>query len=282
MFMPHNLQESFETLGHEALKILDGFSDIDLNKDVEDQDIRQNLNAIKHEISRGIKTIQKTLKDLLHNAEWDTINIGFFGETNAGKSTLIETLTKGDGSTIGDGRKDFTKQLSRVPYKGTHFFDMPGIEGNEEKVKDEICRAMGKCHVIFYVVRGGKTPEEPTLRKVGGYLRDYAKVYSIMNIDGRSSKYKYVDQLITEDLIQVEKDSIKAFRRILSGHYHSNSKLQGHLAFLARGKPVREDLLKEQKKALAIFTNSESILEFSGFKSLETVLSNLEIKVLRK
>lgn len=35
---------------------------------------------------------ETSIKHLMKNAEWDVFNIAFYGETNAGKSTLIETL----------------------------------------------------------------------------------------------------------------------------------------------------------------------------------------------
>ncbi len=38
------------------------------------------------------KSTQEKLKDLGNYLEWDTFTIAFYGETNAGKSTLIETL----------------------------------------------------------------------------------------------------------------------------------------------------------------------------------------------
>lgn len=38
------------------------------------------------------KKINKDIIELQENAEWDTFTIAFYGETNAGKSTLIETL----------------------------------------------------------------------------------------------------------------------------------------------------------------------------------------------
>lgn len=36
--------------------------------------------------------IEKSINDLKKNAEWESLQIAFFGETNAGKSTIIETL----------------------------------------------------------------------------------------------------------------------------------------------------------------------------------------------
>ncbi|WP_367168910.1 hypothetical protein NMD29_20545 [Escherichia coli] len=46
---------------------------------------RQQLDAFRQKLNENIDSLQK-------NAEWNTFTIAFYGETNAGKSTIIETL----------------------------------------------------------------------------------------------------------------------------------------------------------------------------------------------
>lgn len=42
---------------------------------------------------QALKTdLQKSIESLNRNSEWDKFTIAFYGETNAGKSTLVETL----------------------------------------------------------------------------------------------------------------------------------------------------------------------------------------------
>ncbi|WP_373819138.1 hypothetical protein [Glaesserella sp.] len=46
-----------------------------------------------YQIVQELQTdIEKSINDLENNAEWKNFQIAFFGETNAGKSTIIETL----------------------------------------------------------------------------------------------------------------------------------------------------------------------------------------------
>ncbi|RYL29670.1 hypothetical protein [Acinetobacter piscicola] len=52
----------------------------------------ENFNESKHILSIQQKEIEKKMDELQKNAEWDYFTIAFFGETNAGKSTLIEVL----------------------------------------------------------------------------------------------------------------------------------------------------------------------------------------------
>ena len=74
---------------------------------------------------------------------WDKLVISFFGETNAGKSTIIETFRilfdsnrplASDGNIVGNGESDYTKEYHEYDLKinGLPFIliDVPGIEGN--------------------------------------------------------------------------------------------------------------------------------------------------------
>lgn len=49
------------------------------------ENARQQLDGFHQKLNENIESLQK-------NAEWNTFTIAFYGETNAGKSTIIETL----------------------------------------------------------------------------------------------------------------------------------------------------------------------------------------------
>ncbi len=146
----------------------------------------------------------KELESLKNNGEWENFTIAFYGETGAGKSTLIECLRmffkeqskmdqqerfkrfyaeknhRGsghallelekfqDGAIIGDGRSDFTLKTRSYPFQYNHqtftLLDVPGIESNEKKVIDQISNATKKAHAIFYVT---KTPTPPQKEEEG-------------------------------------------------------------------------------------------------------------------
>nr|WP_231180377.1 GTPase [Helicobacter pylori] len=146
----------------------------------------------------------KELESLKNNEEWENFTIAFYGETGAGKSTLIECLRmffkerskmdqqerfrrlyaeknhRGsghallelerlqDGAIIGDGRSDFTLKTRSYSFQYNHqnfvLLDVPGIESSEKKVIDQISNATQKAHAIFYVT---KTPNPPQKEKKG-------------------------------------------------------------------------------------------------------------------
>ena len=86
--------------------------------------VNSQFNTVKEKIAFAfdskIKEAKKELDVALKDTVWDNLVIAFFGETNAGKSTIIETFRilfddkrkKEDGLIVGDGRHDFTKTIA--------------------------------------------------------------------------------------------------------------------------------------------------------------------------
>ena len=236
-----------------------------------------------------IKDSMNKLSEIKTSARWDKLVIAFFGETNAGKSTIIETFrilfdesrhgsnqTEGgtDGLIVGYGDSDFTKVYEEYNLKinGKEFvlIDVPGIEGREEDFRDEIKRALNQAHCVFYVQGHNKKPDIKTAEKIKNYLSDWVNVYSIFNVRGGVSNYDESDEretLETEAVRKNEQLIQDTFRGILGNIYKGNITLQALLAMCARGhfSSTREDLLRTQKKLLGYFGSGDAVLRFSRF-----------------
>ena len=256
--------------------------------------VNSQFNTVKEKIAFAfdskIKEAKKELDVALKDTVWDNLVIAFFGETNAGKSTIIETFRilfddkrkKEDGLIVGDGRHDFTKTYEEyhLSIAGHPFtlIDVPGIEGNESEFKDVIKTALHKAHCIFYVQGHNKKPDRATAEKIKRYLGDWVKVYSIYNVRGGVSNYDEEEEretLITSGILKAESLIRAEFKTILGDVYAGHVTLQGLLAMSAKASfsSKREDLIRGQQKLLKYFGGSaDKVLEFSQFKTLITLV----------
>lgn len=231
----------------------------------------------------------KQMNEALNNTIWDKLVIVFFGETNAGKSTIIESFrilfedkqrkNGNDGLIIGDGSSDFTKVYEKYDLKVNNklftLIDVPGIEGSEEDFKEEIKDALNQAHCIFYVQGHNKQPDEATAQKIKKFLNNWVKVYSIYNVRGGVSNYDEKEDRISLNTPSVDKTGHiieKRFKEIIGDkNYKGNITIQALLAIcsIANFSTERNDLIKTQKKLNTLFNNDKvKLFKFSQFSEL--------------
>ncbi|WQW50107.1 50S ribosome-binding GTPase [Helicobacter pylori] len=280
----------------------------------------------------------KELESLKNNEEWENFTIAFYGETGAGKSTLIECLrlffkeqskvvqqerfkrlysnyqnnyqndernkqailnelhSLQDGAIIGDGRSDFTLKTRSYSFQYNHqnfiLLDVPGIEGNEKKVIDQISNATQKAHAIFYVTKTPNPPQkgeegkEGTIEKIQKQLDSQTEVWTIYNKPITSPR-ALKDGLIDES----EKESLKILNKemknILGKHYMGHQIVSTQVAFYGLSSALlpESDFYKNKQKFLEIFKEEEWLLYKSRFQQLggfitETLLENSCAKII--
>lgn len=88
-----------------------------------------------HELQDGVS---KRLKQEMEKLT--VFKLVVYGRTKAGKSTLMEVLTKGEGNSIGKGAQRTTVDVREYSWNGMTVFDTPGIaasakEGREDEQK---------------------------------------------------------------------------------------------------------------------------------------------------
>ncbi|GHR14782.1 hypothetical protein VN0443_03740 [Helicobacter pylori] len=299
---------------------------LDVKKGIKDlQKIFENTNggderlrAFNQEALKEFKNLEseslKELESLKNNEEWEKFTIAFYGETGAGKSTLIECLRlffkepskmdqqehfkrlyanmknyRGnehaeleklqDGAIIGDGRSDFTLETKSYALKHNNqsfvLLDVPGIEGDEKKVKQQISNATKKAHAIFYVTKTPTPPQkgeegkEGTIEKIQKQLDSQTEVYTIFNKPINSPR-ALKDGLIDEN----EKQSLKILNEkmgaILGKHYEGYKAVSAQAAFYGLSSALlpETDFYKNKQKFLEFFKAEELLLYKSHFKQL--------------
>ncbi|OOP97574.1 GTPase [Helicobacter pylori] len=279
----------------------------------------------------------KELESLKNNEEWENFTIAFYGETGAGKSTLIECLrlffkeqskvdqqerfkrldstyqnnyqndernkqailkelhSLQDGATIGDGRSDFTTETKSYTLKHNNktftLLDVPGIEGDEKKVIEQISNATQKAHAIFYVTKKPTPPQkgeerkEGTIEKIQKQLDSQTEVWTIYNKPITSPR-AFKDGLIDGS----EKESLKILNKemknILGKHYMGHQIISAQMAFYGLSSALlpESDFYKNKQKFLEIF-KVEELLYKSRFQQLrefitEALLKNSRNKII--
>ena len=253
---------------------------------------RELQEKFKAKLSEMIIACENEIDVVENKIEWDKLVIAFFGVTNAGKSTIIDTFRilfddnrkpNSDGLIVGDGRSDFTKDYNKYNLKINNkpfiLIDVPGIEGKEEDYKDCIKDALSQVHCVFYVNGHNKKPDSAIALKIKKYLGDWVEVHSIHNIRGDVSHYDEEEErisLINQDIAKIGLEITSAFKESLGDVYKGNLQVQGLLAMCAKGNfpEERKSLRKSQEKLLRYFGSPEKILEFSHFSSIIDLVNN--------
>ena len=259
----------------------------------------QKLKTIQDSVTREIQEIltysRAQLQEVIFHTVWDKLVIAFFGETGAGKSTIIETFrikfndksrkeiieTTGkicvDGLIVGDGRQDFTQEHNKYQLEidGRPFImiDVPGMDGKEGDYLDEIGVALKQAHCVFYVHGHNKKPDAATAKKIEMFLSDWVDVYSVYNVRGGVSDYDEEEErecLINDKIKSIQESTISVFKNIIPDNYKGNITCQGLLALLsvADFHPSCAKFINDQKKLVKYFGDKYTIEKYSQIDSI--------------
>jgi tRNA U34 5-carboxymethylaminomethyl modifying GTPase MnmE/TrmE len=115
-----------------------------------------------------------------------TVNIALFGRTGAGKSSLIEALSHGNGQTISTGECDFTIEVRSTDWASIKFLDTPGINGWGGKISRDVLEARTRKAVevadIVVLCFDTSGQLESEFQKVAGWVKEYGKpVICVLN-----------------------------------------------------------------------------------------------------
>ncbi|WP_326737938.1 GTPase [Helicobacter pylori] len=205
------------------------------------------------------------------------------------QNILNELHSLQDGAIIGDGRSDFTLKTRSYSFQYNHqnfiLLDVPGIEGNEKKVIDQISNATQKAHAIFYVTKKPNPPQkgeerkEGTIEKIQKQLDSQTEVWTIFNKPINNPR-AFKDGLIGES----EKESLKILNKemknILGKHYEGYKAVSAQMAFygLSQALIPESDFYKNKQKFLEVFKEEEWLLYKSRFQQLGEFITGALLK----
>lgn len=267
-----------EKEGKQAIKAMQALLERTSTLKSEDANLQMSIETLRYGLATATKETREQLNRMLRNATWDEPTISFFGETNAGKSTLIQALTRGSAAPLGDGRKDFTRRQRRVQLGKNRLVDMPGIEGNEAEINDEIRCAVAASHVVCFVTNSDKPVEQPTFERVKQYLCDETVILSICNVRGYPSECEpFNDSVFSRDARETASENQKIFSHCFKSRYRGNVMVHALMAFAARGKPGKHKRHVSYKEKWLRQTAGDRarLLRASGLPELEAKIQML-------
>lgn len=148
-----------------------------------------------------------------------------------------------DGAIIGNGRSDFTLATQGYQFAsaGRKFalLDVPGIEGKEAKVMDNIWSAVQTAHAVFYVTGKAAPPQKGddgrkgTLEKIQEHLGAQTEVWTIFNKRITNPLQLEKGDLISKDEQTSLDDLDRKMREQLGDNYRRAIFMSAQPAFLA-------------------------------------------------
>lgn len=143
-----------------------------------------------------------------------------------------------DGQIIGDGRSDFTRDSTSYQFNINQnpivMIDVPGIEGDEKQVQDEINKSVQKAHAVFYITSKDAPPNEGTLERIKTYLNDQTEVWAIYNKQITNPR-QLSNQLIKSNDEQQSLNGLEMIlKETLGKHYRGLMVLAGLPAFYSQ------------------------------------------------
>ncbi|HAU4887850.1 TPA: hypothetical protein F3L22_04600 [Aeromonas hydrophila] len=148
-----------------------------------------------------------------------------------------------DGTIIGDGRSDFTVETHEYRFmangKSFAILDVPGIEGKESTVIENIKSAVKKAHAVFYVTSKASAPQQGdesnqgTLQKIKEHLGAQTEVWTIYNKRITNPLQLQKDDLLSEDERLSLADLNEKMRSQLGDNYQDTLTLSAQAAFFS-------------------------------------------------
>lgn len=101
---------------------------------------RESLEALRTRLDAEVKGRFENAEHHLGRLQrhLGQFTLALFGRTMAGKSTIREALTRGDGSTIGRGAQNTTRDLHEYDWNHLRILDAPGIASSDERVRPQL------------------------------------------------------------------------------------------------------------------------------------------------
>ena len=150
-------------------------------------------------LEKQLKDIKKSFKHLSYSFNEDLQNlqenmshfsVTLFGRTMAGKSTLMEILTEGDGSSIGKGAQRTTRDIRKYTWNGLEITDVPGIGAFEGEDDEQIAFESAKTSDLILFLITDDAPQAVEAECLSRIVNLGKPIICVMNIKASIAEEK--------------------------------------------------------------------------------------------
>ena len=116
--------------------------------------VKQLREQLQHVVSELHALYEKSYASLEEKrARLDEFSVAIFGRTMAGKSTLMEILINGDGSSVGKGSQRTTRDVRSYSWKVLKVTDVPGVAAFEGADDEELAfKAAEQSDLVLFLI----------------------------------------------------------------------------------------------------------------------------------
>ena len=132
-------------------------------KNFRNDETTAKLSSQLTKIRSDYSILPQKMREDVDSISRNDFSITVFGRTMAGKSTLMEILTHGDGKSIGNGAQRFTRDVRTYSYKKLNITDVPRVAAFEGKDDEDVAfNAAKKCDLIMFLITDDDVQPEVT------------------------------------------------------------------------------------------------------------------------
>ena len=148
---------------------------------VRDKEAETGLIQQLEGIQNALDMTPDEVRDRIRVLSKSTFTVTLFGRTMAGKSTLMEILTHGNGKSIGKGMQRTTRDVRSYAWKGLTIWDVPGVAAVDGKADEEVAyAAAAKGDLVLFLFK--EPPQEQEAAAVSQVLRLGKPVIFLRNV----------------------------------------------------------------------------------------------------
>jgi len=239
------------------------------------EDARARLQEFESKLDATVSTSLAATNDALaaKHKSLNRFTVTLFGRTMAGKSTIREALTRGDGTTIGSGAQSTTRDVREYTWNSLRIIDTPGIgayEGDEDRAR--ALSVIDETDVVLFLVSSDGIQEE-SFKGMQALRQQNKPLLFVLNVKRDLQKPVFMRRFLADPRSVFEDDEIR-------GHIDRIHKLAGEYLGM---RDIRVLPIHAQAAYLSTRPEHHGVAEALADQSrLGDLLKELESEVLHR